>query len=184
MTDLTVSDPVAEEWRSVATAEGYEVSNLGRVRSIDRVKRFSQIGRGGYEVTRNMKVKGCLLRPSPKPNGYLVVHLSGKREYVHRLVLFAFVGPQPDWMECLHGDENNKANNKLSNLRWGTRSQNVRESMARGERRHNAKLKDKDIPVIRAQLAYRSCAQIGADFGVSKAAIRFIREGRSWNHIV
>lgn len=50
---------------------------------------------------------------------------------VHRLVMEAFVGPCPEGLEVLHWDDN-PANNHLSNLRYGTRSENVKDRVRNG----------------------------------------------------
>lgn len=115
-----MTDP--EIWKPVVGYEGlYEVSSHGHVRSLDRslpcVNRF-----GNPEVRR---YRGRLLRPGPMKSGHLSVAIGkGNSRLVHQLVLEAFVGPCPRGYECLHKD-GNAANNKLSNLHWGTRSQNL-----------------------------------------------------------
>ena len=68
--------------------------------------------------------------------GYQRVVLSepnrGKREeFVHVLVLKAFIGPCPDGTECCHND-GNPANNAISNLRWDTRSGNIFDAVRHG----------------------------------------------------
>lgn len=62
-------------------------------------------------------------------NGHL------KQHRVHRLVLTAFVGPCPDGMECLHG-EGGALDNRLTNLRWGTKSENMLEHAATVRKTH------------------------------------------------
>lgn len=104
-----------EEWRPVPGYEGlYEVSNLGRVRGLKR---------------------GRILRGRTLPNGYRQVSLWRCNQevfrYIHRLVLEAFVGPCPEGRETLHGN-NDRADNRLCNLRWGTRSENQRQVVADG----------------------------------------------------
>jgi hypothetical protein len=114
-----------EEWRAVAGYEGlYEVSNLGRVRSLDII------------VTRphpkdnhlcDYKIKGRMLMQLPSTNGYLFVHLyKDKRavqQTVHRLVSEAFVPGYFDGAHVNHKDEN-KHNNRADNLEWVTRREN------------------------------------------------------------
>lgn len=107
-----------EEWRPVLDWEGlYEVSDMGRVRSLPR--------RGH---------KGRILKPYVNDKNFprLMVGLSdGKREnggreafpHVHRLVLESFVGPRPEGMQCLHAN-GDPGDNRLSNLRWGTKVEN------------------------------------------------------------
>src|SRR5262249_4354731 len=61
----------------------------------------------------------------PKQNGYLCVFFRGE-QYVHRLVLEAFVGPCPPGMEARHVN-GIKTDNRLVNLQWGTHRQNMRD---------------------------------------------------------
>lgn len=123
--------PAVEEWRPIAGWERqYEVSSVGRVRSLDR-----RVG--------NRLMKGCMLKPylGRRKYPHLIVNLrrGGKRSpyaisenpLVHRLVLLAFVGPAPKGMVCCHlnGDG---TDNRLENLRWDTPSNNQRDSMLHG----------------------------------------------------
>jgi hypothetical protein len=123
-----------EEWRPVRGFEGiYEISSLGNVRSLDR-RVWS--ARGFWAA-----LKGRVIRPAALPTGHLHVLLrhDGKRSnrQVHRMVLEAFVGPCPDGMEACHGD-GDPANNALSNLRWDSRSANLKDAVRHGTH-HEAK---------------------------------------------
>jgi hypothetical protein len=107
---------------------------------------------------------------------------------VHRLVLEAFVGPCPEGMEGCHND-GNRLNNDLSNLRWGTRSDNRDDArkhgtMSLGSRHPAAKLREEDIPAIR-QLRDQGLFlwQIAERFGVSKSLIHLVLKGRNWKHV-
>lgn len=114
-----------EQWRAVVGFEGqYEVSDQGRVRSLDRVENWRRLVNGlPFEGPR--RFKGKILTATPKAAGHLHVALGrGNRFYVHHLVLTAFVGPQPTGQECRHWDDC-PANNALSNLQWGTRAENL-----------------------------------------------------------
>jgi len=115
-------DNVTERWLPVVGYEGfYEVSDLGRVRSMRR--RVA----GGRAVR--------ILKPCQYPRGHLKVVLcvNGQKKdmLVHRLVAIAFIGPQPPGCEVCHYD-GNPANNVLGNLRWGTRGDNIRDSIRHG----------------------------------------------------
>lgn len=115
-----------ETWRAVVGLEGkYEVSNLGRVRSLNR-----KIG-DGRRGTRLKRGK-MLSQSANVKSGYLYVGLgqNGKR-LVHRLVLESFVGPCPDGMECCHND-GDRTNNRVDNLRWDTRYGNCQDIRAAG----------------------------------------------------
>lgn len=112
-----------ENWLPVVGWEGiYEVSDQGRVRSLDRIIETS---RGQW------RLRGRMLRPSPAhlepPIKYRAVDLQFERrtQYVrlHVLVLEAFVGPRPDGMAACHNDGDIN-NNTVGNLRWDTYSSN------------------------------------------------------------
>ncbi len=111
---------IQEEWRPVVGYEGrYEVSNLGGVRSLPRTMDARHGGSpDGYHM------KGRVLKKNTSPNGYFFVPLGkGKIGYIHRLVLEAFV-PNPENKPCCDHIDANKQNNKVTNLRWATYSEN------------------------------------------------------------
>ena len=129
---------MTEVWKPVVGYEGlYQVSNLGRVKSLPRKVR--QTSRWGKEMQRTVQEKILTAHPLLR-SGHLYVRLhkekKGKDWYVHTLVLTAFVGPRPEGMECLHRD-GDPTNNRVENLRWGTRSQNRLDTVKHG-RDHNA----------------------------------------------
>lgn len=118
-----------ETWKSIPGYEGrYEVSDEGRVRSLDRYVPC-------FTPPRTRFVKGQVLRPGRTTSGHLTVALGkGNSVWVHSLVARAFLGPRPDGMEVLHGDHN-PANNVLCNLHYGTRSENLKMDYAVGTRK-------------------------------------------------
>lgn len=115
----------------VGYAGQYEVSDCGRVRSLDRMRPYG--GSSRY-------VAGVLLTQKTHPSGHKMVGLSKHGSVftakVHRLVLEAFVGPCPVGMETCHWDDN-PANNRLENLRWDTSKANKLD-MVRNGGNHNA----------------------------------------------
>lgn len=122
-----------ETWRPIPGWEGYyEVSNTGRIRSVDRF-----IG-GPYGL---VKRRGQEMHRSANRNGYLYTMGSRegeqKRIWVHRAVLEAFVGPRLPRQVCLHGNDN-PSDNRVENLRWGTQKENIIECVSRG-RQANAR---------------------------------------------
>lgn len=123
-----------EQWRPVIGFEGmYEVSDQGRVKSLLRPT-HNGIGR---------PIRGGVLAPalvSKRKYPSVSLYRAGKQSLhrVHRLVLEAFVGPCPIGMEALHN--NDIANdNCLSNLRWGTKSENIRDAVQNGNHRNARK---------------------------------------------
>ena len=113
-----------EKWLPVVGWEGlYEVSDLGRVRSLDRLD------------ARGNRRTGKLLAQSTLTCGHRLVKLCRLGLHttfqVHRLMLTAFVGACPPGMEACHRNDV-PDDNRLVNLRWGTRSENQRDSVRNG----------------------------------------------------
>ena len=117
-----------EIWRLIARHDGYEVSSLGRVRSLDRV--ITRMCKRGPVRAR---LKGRVLRLTVAGSGYLVAMLGRARPYVHHLVLSTFVGARPAGHQAAHGD-GDRRNNSLGNLRWATRSENEADKVRHGTR--------------------------------------------------
>ena len=167
---------VEEEWRAIPGYDGYEVSNLGRVRS-----------------WRSRK-EPVYLKPNPtgKQRKYLQVALYAEKRqhmfYVHVLVLTVFIGPKLEGMEACH---NNGicTDNRLTNLRWGTNAENVEDrrihgTVATGERHGFAKLTDTTAALALELLAHGvSHRTIAASLGVEKTAITSINLGKTWRHL-
>lgn len=122
--------PGLEHWRAIVGWEGlYEVSDLGRVRSLDHL--VEAVGKGG--ATRRYIQRGRVLatkRKKIKAHAYAFVNLSknGKvtTRYVHHLVLEAFVGPCPPRQWARHGPAG-LMDNRLTNLSWGTPGDNAHD---------------------------------------------------------
>lgn len=115
-----------EEWRDVVGYEGfYQVSNTGKVRSVDRFVNAPQ----GKRISR-----GKIISQINKDNGYLYVSLCSngtrKNHYVHRLVADAFVNNAHCGDVVNHIDFNRK-NNNAGNLEWCTQRYNVDYSRER-----------------------------------------------------
>lgn len=171
-----------EEWRQVVGWEGlYEISNLGKVRSIKRsIKNnlgFRSIGGG--------EVKPFL----HKGNGYLSVNFTAdgnrKQLLLHRLVLEAFVGPCPKGMEGCHND-GNRENPKAENLRWDTRKNNHADKKEHGtwqggEASGTSRLTEDDVRYIRSSA--EAIADLACRFNVSKGCIEKAKYRSTWRHI-
>jgi hypothetical protein len=110
---------LGEEWRPVLGYEGiYEVSDHGRVRSLDR-----DVKSGG----RILRRRGHLKKLSLLNNKYQTVGLSkdghNVNQLVHVVVLEAFKGRRPEGMVSCHGPAGSLVN-RLDNLRWDTPTEN------------------------------------------------------------
>lgn len=114
-----------EKWKDVNGYEGiYQVSDEGRVRSLDR--------KDNIGVTH----KGKILVNQIRPNGYICVHLSknGKSKWlsVHRLVAEAFVDNPNSEFTIVNHIDNDPSNNSASNLEWTTYKGNMQWASLQG----------------------------------------------------
>ncbi|WP_434888944.1 NUMOD4 domain-containing protein [Bradyrhizobium sp. HKCCYLS2038] len=168
-----------EQWRQITGHDGYFISSRGRVCTIDRTVMRSN---GSPQFCR-----GRVLRQKVKKSGHLVVTLGLRQiEYVHTLVLTAFVCPRPPGLEALHEDDN-PANNLYHNLRWGTRSQNLNDAIGNGkkpvgEQNWNAKLTEDAVRFIRSN-SHLSLTELANRFGVHRQTIAKIRDFRMWRYV-
>lgn len=165
---VSVDSRPGEEWRAVVGFEGlYEVSDHGRVKSLRHV------------IPR-------LLRASSDRYPKVNLHGNGTRSVrVHILVLTAFVGPAPDGMECLHADDDGH-NNCLTNLRWGTHSENGddRWDLHRKRDGDGFKLTADQVREIHVALAGGEHQKvIAARYGTSRGNISHIARGSTWAHL-
>lgn len=163
-----------EQWKDIAGYEGlYQVSNLGRVRSLDR------------EDSGGRKRKGRVLRAG-NVCGYPFVNLSKNGQQhvvrVHRLVAEAFLGPCPEGLSVNHKDCD-KANNRADNLEYITHSENIRHAAENGLL---GKLTREQVQAIR--YIYQRNRRFPVDlvankFGVSEAVIKSVVGARAYTWI-
>jgi len=167
-----------ENWALIPDYPGYEVSDLGRVRS------WWSYGRNGY-----LKPRPHLLKPIPMARGRLHVTIRNQdgqwQVSVHRLVLLVFCGPCPPGKEACHNDGNHK-NNRLENLRWDTKKANwadrIKHGVATiGERNNFAKLTEAEVLQVRELCAQNfKTRDIAYKFGISVSGVCRIANGTNW----
>ena len=105
-----------EVWKTIPGFEA-EVSNLGRARSKTRTVR--------YIDGRVAVIKGRDLKASRGSNGYRSITLgAARRLLLHRAVAMCFLGPQPDWADCINHKNGDKLDNSAGNLEWASYAQN------------------------------------------------------------
>lgn len=122
-----------EIWKTINGYENfYEVSNYGRVRSLDRIVYFkNKKGSRAY--------KGKILKQKYH-NGYAMVNLNKNKnmevKYIHRLVAEAFL-PNPKNFPCVNHIDGVKSNNHVENLEWCTYSENNKYALLNNLRTNN-----------------------------------------------
>ena len=163
-----------EIWKPVKDYEGlYEVSNLGRVNSL---------------FTR----KGKIMKPKLEKDGYLRIGFwkEGKQKYynVHRLVAESFCLEKEGYQNQINHINKIKSDNRLDNLEWVTRHQNIQHGFItglikplRGEQAVNCTLTNEQVLYI---FNYNgSPRQLSRDLGMPYSKIASIRNGVTWNHV-
>jgi hypothetical protein len=171
--------PMGVEYRSCDEFPGYFVGSDGSV--------WSERKSGPGQTER---LKSRIRLKTPLDNcGYPHVHLSGnsgKTRRVAYLVCVAFHGRRPRGQEVRHKD-GDRQNSAASNLCWGTRKENVRDSLThgthtRGERNGGAKLTQKQADAIICRYSTGGISQykLAANYGVSRRTIQNIIQGRRY----
>ena len=168
----------------------YEVSDLGRVRTLERDVVTTAGNGGGLRVNRR---KAKILKPTLR-KGYSCVSLARDGRQVatriNRIVLLAFQGPPVgDRRFALHRD-GNQSHNQLSNLYWGTSQDNADDAkrhgtVLRGENHPEGKLREADVRRIRAMIEQGTPQTvIAAKYGVTQGMIAAIKARRTWRHVI
>ena len=156
---------MTEEWKDIEGYENlYQVSNMGRVKSLDRLVKAS---RGGFRG-----VKGQLMSLCKDKDGYLILRLAknGKHKNykVHRLVAQAFI-PNPENKPCIDHINGIVSDNRLENLRWTTHKEN------------------NNNPITYQRLKDNAVHRYRTDNPKSRAIIQFDLDGnliRKWDCII
>lgn len=129
-----------EVWKDLIGFEGlYEVSNLGRVRSVDRdvTRTYKMMG---VWYTDTKKLKGRILKHQLSKEGYHNVSIRDKNRVGHvvrvnRAVAMAFI-PNPEGKKFVNHIDHNKDNNSVDNLEWCTHYENVMWDLKNGMRKN------------------------------------------------
>ncbi len=184
-----------EVWKDIEGFQ-YQVSNLGRVKSLGRYIHYVD-GRTGKECQRWSRER--VLKSSIGTSGYDTTHIykddtERHTVMIHRLVAEYFL-EKVDGKDLVNHKDGNKLNNAVDNLEWVTFSENVLHALdtgllrKRGEDCNFAKLSEKDVVEIVALRKYDpkkfSCKILSAKYQVSEKYVSYLASGQSsrWKHI-
>lgn len=151
-----------EIWRPVEGYEGlYEVSSIGRIKSLKRVVRNN----GGYRI-----IQESIKKNSVDGKGYEYVWLwnkSGREHRVHKLVATAFI-PNLENKPCIDHINGNRRDNRVENLRWCTHKENSNFEIAHERMSRNAPWRGKygeNVPWSKAVFQYDQEGNLIQEFG-------------------
>lgn len=170
-----------EEWRDIEGYEGvYQISNLGRVKSLDRMVGHNK---GGKKL-----IRGKLKRAHIAKNGYPMLNLSNKNRqesvYLHRILGKTFL-PNPRRLETINHKDGNKENFDLSNLEWASHSENISHAYRTGLRKPTRILDDCIVLSIItfAHKRHTSQQSLANCFGVTRSCVQSIVRRNTWKHM-
>ncbi len=174
------ADYTKETWKAIPFATDYAVSDYGRVKRV----RPNLRGNGAGEIRKTRLNK----------YGYQVISLTVNRTYVHHTVhtcvLTAFVGPKPSpTHHGAHGD-GDRANNRLSNLRWATPKENQADTLIHGTRsmgskHYSAKLTPDDVRDARelSDVYGLNPTELASLYGVNLKTMQYLVARKTWKHV-
>ncbi len=176
---------MTETWKEIDGYAGYRVSDLGNVET-RRVRGGGTFGR----MAESWKPLAACVNGEGR-RLVIIRNLYGKMRTAHLsvLVLEAFVGLRPDGRFACHKDDN-RLNDVLSNLYWGTRQDNANDSAKNGRQirgsqcsRHSD-LTEEAVKTIKEELASgMSGSVVARQHGVSKNIVSRIKCGHTWRHV-
>jgi hypothetical protein len=176
-----------ERWVAINDYEGlYEVSNLGKVRSIARKITYSD-GRVYNYPSKILSINFCGKYKLP----YVHLYKESKREsrLLHRIVAKAFI-PNPDNKTDVNHIDGDRKNNASSNLEWATRLENMQHGFKTGlinntgiNHGNNLYSEEQIQEVVNMIFLGYKQSEISNKTGVKIGTIQAIRQGKQWIHI-
>lgn len=174
-----------EIWKDISDYPGYQVSNLGKVRSFWEKRKKKGVHGGTYREFSNTP---HILPESDDGNGYMKVYLnngSGKKtcKKVHRLVAEAFIqhSEDVDTVDHIRPGQLGKLDNSVSNLRWISRRENVQKAYRDGV--CDERIRSQNKPIVSTDLYtgedqyFESVKQASLELGIDRSSISHVLNG-------
>jgi len=169
-----------EIWLDVIGYEGYyQVSNIGRVKSLER----KVVCNSSFRIA-----KGYMLNAGSDKDGYLKVVLSKDRlrktVSIHRIQAIAFI-PNPLKKPCVNHKNGIKYDNNLSNIEWVTVSENAKHAHKMGllSTKNGAKVTEKEVLEIRKIGKSMLQKEIAKIYNIHSSTIGYILANKTWKNI-
>ena len=174
-----------EIWKDIPDFLGYQVSNLGQVRSFWKRKHYPT----GYGTYWYLSDEPYIMSQSDDGNGYMKVMLycreDGKRyvKKVHRLVAEAFIPCDDPKLTVDHkrSGREGKLDNSVSNLQWITRQENIRKAYREGMCDARIKSQEKDIIAIDLwtgeEQYFSSIGEAASELSIDRTSISHVLRG-------
>lgn len=173
---------ISESWLSCPINKLYEVSSFGNIRKLRKNRDLGP----GPNLAQNRDSRGYTYVTIRNDKGPC-------RVKIHKLICTAFYGEPPVGKNDVIHKDGNLWNNEASNLRWGSRKENLQSlcsfgnhSVRRGSSTYNAKLSESQVTEIRAAPRRAGLLdELAAIYGVSRNVIANLRckTSGSWKHI-
>jgi hypothetical protein len=169
-----------EEWKDVVGFEGlYQVSNLGRVKSLPR----TNICVNGKPLT----TRGMILKNTKNHRGYYEVNLfkrnDRKHKCIHVLLAETFI-PNPDNLPLVLHKNDIKLDNRIENLYWGNHNDNMKDRLSNGKHGSgNAVLTVEKVKEIKSLIPFKTQFEIARMFKISHTTVGDIKRGKTWKTV-
>ncbi|WBK39941.1 HNH endonuclease [PinkBerry-associated phage LS06-2018-MD08] len=171
-----------EIWKDIKGYEGYyQISNLGRVKSLERKCKTNN----SYRIKKEKILKGGFTTKRYK-HVTLLKNKITKTYQIHRLVAIAFIENLLN-KETVNHKNGIKDDNRVENLEWMTYSENIKHAFdtglksLKGENHNQTKLKNEDIYYIRK--SKKTIKELCDIYNLSRKALENIINRKSWKHI-